>query len=156
MAEMTGDQEQRMLETLRTVELFSELDDDTLGLLLGKMQEVVYQPGDILCAEGELGDRMFIVDWGEVAVLKRGHDEKQAQLAVLRPGDFAGELSLFDRSTRNATLEARRKSTILELGHDDVQQLLDEHPELSRGLLVSISRHLRRQNWIVANLLTRD
>ena len=156
MPEMMDDEGQRLLETLGTVELFSGLDDNTLRLLLDKMQQVVYQPGDILCTEGEPGDRMFVVDWGEVSVLKRGHDGKQAQLAVLRPGEVAGELSLFEQSTRNATLQARRETTILELGHDDFQQLLDQHPELSTALLVSISRHLRRQNWIVANLLSRD
>ena len=83
-------------------------------------------------------------------------DGKQTQLTVLRSGEFAGELTLFDKSNRNATLQARYGATILELSHDDMQQLIGENPQLSRALLASISRHLRSQNWVVANLQTRD
>jgi CRP-like cAMP-binding protein len=156
MPNMTDDQDWRMFETLRSVELFSELDEDTLRLLVGKTQLVVYRPGEILCTEGEPADRMFVIDLGEVSVLKRGHDGKPAQIAVLRPGEIAGELSLFGRSTRNATLQARTPATILELGHDDFQQLLDQHPEIAKALLLPIVQQLRRQNWMVAQLLTRD
>jgi CRP-like cAMP-binding protein len=156
MTNMTDDQGRRLLETLRSVELFSELDDDTLRLLVDKAELVEYQPGDYLCTEGELGDRMFVIDLGEVSVLKRGHDGKPAQIAVLRPGEIAGELSLFGQSTRNATLQARRQATVLELGHADFQQLLDQHPEIARALLMPIVQQLRRQNWMVAELLTRD
>jgi len=156
MPEAMDDEVRRMIETLSSIELFSALDEDTLRLLAGKTQRVEYRPGDTLCTEGEPGDRMFIVDRGEVAVLKRGLDGKPAQLTVLRPGEFAGELTLFDRSNRNATLQARYKTSVLELGHDEMQQLLDEHSELARALLISISRHLRSQNWIVARQRTRD
>ena len=156
MPNMTDDQGQRLLETLRSVELFSEFDENTLRLLVDRTQLVVYQPRDILCTEGEPADRMFVIDLGEVSVLKRGHDGKPAQIAVLRPGEIAGELSLFGRSTRNATLQARVPTTTLEMGHDDFQQLLDQHAELSRALLLPIVQQLRRQNWMVAKLLTRD
>ena len=153
---MKDDEIQRLADTLSAVELFSEVDEDTLSLLAGKVQRVKYESGDILCTEGEPGDRMFIVDRGEVAVLKRGHDGKNAQLAVLRSGEFAGEVTLFDRSNRNATLQARYGATVLELSHDDMQELLDQNPQLSRALLIVLSQHLRRQNWIVANQQTRD
>ena len=156
MPETMDDEVRHLIEKLSSIELFSALDEDTLCLLAAKIQRVVYHPGDILCTEGEPGDRMFIIDQGEVAVLKRGRDGEPAQLTVLRPGEFAGELTLFDRSTRNATLQARYRTSVLELGHDDMQQLLDEHPQLSRALLVSISRHLRSQNWVVAHQKTRD
>jgi CRP-like cAMP-binding protein len=156
MSEHTDDEIRSLVDTLSTVELFSGLDEDTLSQVAAKTQQVAYKQGDILCTEGEPGDRMFIVHRGEVAVLKRGHDGKQTQLTVLRAGEFAGELTLFDKSNRNATLQARYGATILELSHDDMQQLIGENPQLSRALLASISRHLRSQNWVVANLQTRE
>ena len=152
---MDGDS-RRLLDTLRNVELFAALDEHTLELLRGKMRRAVYQPGDVLCTEGEAADRMFIIESGEISVLKQGQDAAPAQITVMLPGEVAGELSLFGEATRNATLQARTEATILVLGHEDFQLLLEQHAELSQALLVSISRHLRRQNSIVAKLLTRD
>jgi CRP-like cAMP-binding protein len=59
----------------------------------GHRQEVA--AGDYVFREGELGTEMYIVQEGQVEILKRiGGEERQ--LAVLEKGDFFGEMSLLE------------------------------------------------------------
>ena len=66
-----------MLEWLKNIRCFSELDDASLRALGEATQERTFAPGEALCREGEAGDRMFIIDAGEVAVLKSVQDGKR-------------------------------------------------------------------------------
>ena len=104
------DQKQRLLKLLRQLEVFSRLSEDALSRLQEKMQLVTYEADDILCREGDRGDRVFIIDFGKVSVLKPGEDGIPIEIAVLQPGDIAGELSLFGETTRSATLRATVKT----------------------------------------------
>ena len=64
MSEATNDHSQRLLQTLRKVEILSALDENTLRLLQDRMERATYSPGEVLCREGEAGDRMFIIESG--------------------------------------------------------------------------------------------
>ncbi len=60
-----------MYELLQRIRLFSGLDEAALLAVHKRIQPVAFDAGDILCREGELGDRMFIIDGGDVDVLLR-------------------------------------------------------------------------------------
>ena len=83
MTAATNDSGQPLLETLRKVNLFSALDEDILRLLQTKMQRMTFQPGEILCREGEAADRMYVIESGEISVLKTGPEGEPAELTVL-------------------------------------------------------------------------
>jgi len=156
MTAATNEPSHPLLETLRTVNLFSTLDEDTLRLLQTSMQRMTYQPGEILCKEGDAADRMYVIESGEISVLKTGPEGQPAELTVLPAGDIAGELSLFGQSRRSATLQARTETAVWVMEHNAFQELLDQHAALSKALFTSISRHLRRQNSVLARVLTQD
>lgn len=150
------DQNDRLLELLKKAACFSALDDDTLRLLPEKMRQVVFEPGQVICREGEKGDRMFVIESGRVSVLKRGEDGSDVEITVLAPGEIAGEMSLFGQAVRSATLRARSRTEAWVLDYATFQQLLEEHGALARALLSSLTRHLRRETSVVARLLGSD
>jgi D-lactate dehydrogenase len=149
-------QNRRLLKLLRQFEVFSRLSEDALSRLQEKMQLVTYEADDILCREGDRGDRVFIIDFGKVSVLKQGEDGIPIEIAVLQPGDIAGELSLFGETTRSATLRATVKTKAWVLDYNTFTALIEEHPAISRALLSYVGRHLRKETSLVAKLLTRD
>ena len=79
-----------MLELLKRIPLFSELDDVALSALQEALQPATFAAGEDLCREGETGDRMFIIESGEISVLKAVESEEPIEVTVLKSGDVAG------------------------------------------------------------------
>lgn len=149
-------QKQALSKVLRKVKAFSNLDEESLRLLQGKMYPVVFEADEVICNEGEPGDRLFIIEAGEISVLKRGEDGIPIEVAVLQEGDIAGELSLFGRVPRSATLRTLCQTRVWVLDYTTFQELLEQHSALSRAILSYLSSHLRRETSVVAKLLSRD
>jgi CRP-like cAMP-binding protein len=65
----------------------------------------VYEDGQILIRQGEVGDCMYVIQKGQVAVFreKNGHE---VGLAVLGEGEIFGEMAVFEREVRSATVRA--------------------------------------------------
>jgi len=142
--------------TLKKTELFSSLDEESCDLVLTKMKELCFKAGDFLCMEGEPGTRLFVIKQGEVEVIKRGAKGAEILITVLKPGEFAGVMSLFDEEIRSATLKAKTDCEMLVLDKETFNLLLAKRPEIARSLLAYLSRRLRVETQTVANLLTSD
>lgn len=147
MAESVG-----LREFLKGVECFAALEPASLALLEDKMTLASYQPGEVICEEGEPGEWMFIVAEGELAVRKKAEDSV-IQVAVLKPGDFGGMMSLFDEEPRSATLMARGPVTLWRLDHDTFHELLLENNALSLKMLTFLSQRMRRDSHNLAATL---
>src|SRR5213079_1733466 len=89
------------LAFLHEVPLFAEAGLDDLVAVDHALASETYLAGEAIVTEGEAGDRLCIVYRGEVLVRKGGR-----LLAQLGPGDFFGEMSLFDAEPRSATVTA--------------------------------------------------
>jgi len=94
-------------------------------------------PGTVIVTEGETGDEFFVLGSGE-AIVRRGG----ADVARLEPGDFFGELSLFDDAPRNATVVAESGVTVLALGRDQFHRLLGDLPGFRESVLTGMARRL--------------
>ncbi|MFC1984083.1 D-lactate dehydrogenase family protein [Chloroflexota bacterium] len=149
-------QEQRLLKLLKNIKFFSSLGENALRILQNKTQSVTFEKGEVLCKEGEKGDRLFIIDSGTVSVEKREKDGVSVEVAVLKQGDVAGELSLFGQAVRSATLRAHDRTKVWVLDHNTFRQLVNQHSEISTALLSYLSDYVRRETSIVAKLLSSD
>lgn len=143
-------------EAVHAAPLFESLDEETTRALRAAMVEVRLRRGEVLFAEGEPGDRSYVIADGK---LKLGHtapDGRETIIAVLGPGEMLGELSLFDPGPRAATATAIAPSRLLELRHEDLQAFLEGRPQLSTQLLQGLAQRLRRTNAALADLVFSD
>ena len=145
-----------IVDLLKKVRVFQDLDNTALDLLQQKMHRHVYQPEEILCHEGELGNQMYVIESGDISVLKRGDEGELIEVAILPAGEIAGEMSLFGPSSRSATLKARGETVVWILDFASFQNILEQHSAIAKGLLACLSQHLRRETSVVAKLLSRD
>lgn len=145
-----------MINLLKKVQGFSELDDDTLAIIQDLLQPATFQNNDRLCEEGEIGDIMFVIESGEIAVLKTLEDGDELQVATLGPGDIAGEMGLFGQRVRTATLEAHSAVKAWTLNYDLFEGLLEHHGIVGKGLLSYLSEKLARETSLIARLMARD
>ncbi len=145
-----------MHERLRTAPLFSALDDDAAAAMRASMVEQRLMKGDVLFSEGDIGDKLFLIDAGKIKLGHTAPDGRESLIAVLGAGEMLGELSLFDPGPRTATAVAVTKSKVLWMGHDALLPWLVGRPDLAVSLLASLARRLRRTNEAVADLVFSD
>lgn len=151
------DKNERDLEKiLKEVPLFSSLDAASFSLLKKTMKKKALAANDVLCREGDPGDRMYVVGVGELQVLKKGKSGNSVEITRLRGGDVAGEMSLFEEEPRSATLKAAGPALVWEIDQSTFGHLIDTQPDITRALLGVLSKNLRTQTRIVAELRTHD
>ncbi len=139
-------------DILKQVDCFASLDGESLQLLGQRMRRVSYAAGDVICAEGETGDWMFVVASGKVAVLKSAGGTL-IQVASLTTGDFGGMMSVFEKNPRSATLQARGPVELWVIDHDTFQRLIQRNPALSMKMLAILSNRTRHDSHTLAETL---
>jgi NTE family protein len=139
-------------EFLRSVEMFAGLSESTLADMAGRASSVRVRAGDWLFREGDEADGVYVVVSGRVEVVVEG-DEQQV-LRTLGPAAVVGELALLARSTRSASIRARRDSELLKLTRDAFEAMLEGDPafttELVRLLGVQLQRSRSRDEQVDA------
>lgn len=110
-----------------------------------------YNPGEDIVAEGSLGDALFLILSGQVAV----HRGPQT-FATLSADEFFGEMSLVEPALRSATVTAMSASFLFRLPHDALRRLISEEPSAASVLLVQVvktlSERLRRANTTLSSI----
>ena len=117
--------------------------------LLGK----IYAPGQAVIRQGQLGDCMFVIQAGRVEVLKQT-DGQEVHLATLEQGDFFGEMALFDREVRSATVRALDEVRLLTVDRKTFLSRIHEDPSLAFRIVQQMSHRIRKLNAELSQLKT--
>ena len=129
-------------EMLKKVPIFSALGDKDLERMAKLMVERRVGAGDPIIKQGEQAAAFFLIDSGKVEVVR--DDEGTAEtLATLGPGDFFGEMALFEGFPRNATVRAVEDTECLAMTRWDFTAEMKTHPEIAIALIPILVRRLR-------------
>jgi CRP/FNR family cyclic AMP-dependent transcriptional regulator len=102
----------------------------------------VYQKGDVIVRQGEVGECMYVISSGKAEVLiKKG--SKQVRIATLGPRDFFGEMAVFDREKRSATVRAVSELQVIVIDKKTFEKTITKMPWLAFGVLEKMSRRIR-------------
>jgi CRP-like cAMP-binding protein len=146
------------IDFLKSVPIFSELDDDSLGKLskLGTIKSFTKE--SIILSEEEAGSALFVIVSGKVKVSRVSNDDvaKEVILAILNPSDFFGEMALLDGLTRSATVTAMENSQVFIIQRNDFLDLLKTHPEVSIALLQELTQRFRETGMKIKALSLKD
>ncbi len=145
-----------MDDVLMSAPLFAALDAEAAAALKASMDERRLLKGDVLFAEGDSGDRLYVVTEGKIKLGHASSDGRESLLAVMGEGEMFGELSLFDPGPRTATATALTDVTVLGLGHTALRPWLTGRPEVAESLLQALAQRLRRTNDAMADLTFSD
>jgi len=127
-----------VVEWLRQVPLFSACSKRELRAIAGVVKEVDHPKGTVIAREGNPGVGLFVIVDGEAVVTIGGR-----RMAVLRRGDYFGEIALLDGGPRSATVTARSDVRLLGLTEWVFRGLLQEHPSIAVKTLESMAGRLR-------------
>jgi CRP-like cAMP-binding protein len=114
--------------------------------VLGK----VYSDGDIIIRQGEMGDCMYVVQSGRVEVVQSSEHGEQ-HLAFLETGDFFGEMAVFEKEVRSATVQSTGTARVLKVDKKTLLRRIREDPLLAVNLLQTMSHRIRDLNAEIAH-----
>jgi CRP-like cAMP-binding protein len=113
-----------------------------VGGALGK----VYADGEEIIRQGESGDAMYVVQGGRVEVLQNSANVGEQHLAFLQAGDFFGEMAVFEKEVRSATVRANGEARVLRIDKKALLTRIREDPLLAVNLLKTMSHRIRHLN----------
>lgn len=134
---------------LRQVRLFSDLEDSELQRLAGEFSEVLLPAGHRIFRHGDPADAFYIVRDGSVALYTDRTGQPLQLQARLGPGEFFGEVGLFDTAQRSSSARTGDTSRLLMIPKDELLAFLDDHPEVAIKLQIAAARR-HTQNVSVA------
>jgi CRP/FNR family cyclic AMP-dependent transcriptional regulator len=136
-------------EFLRSVKLFSLLDDAELSALYEILEKRTVSADTDLFHEGERGDSLFIVQSGGVEIYVHDFAGDKIVLTTLSVGDIFGETSVFDPGPRSAGARTTERSEMWECPRGALLDFLRKKPDASLDLLAMISRRLREADHLL-------
>src|SRR5664279_2018271 len=130
-------------EMLREIPLFATLNPDELQDLLQQLETEKYPPNTAILWMDGPGDKLYVIEQGEVRVSYTNKDGNERTLGVLGEGTFFGELSLLDSGPHTANVRTVKETILLTIDRATFYSYLDKHPHFSRTLLAIIVDRLR-------------
>jgi len=139
-------------------QLFQGLTDEQMGELSGILHPINVAAGEFVIREGESGDQLFLIEQGEVEILKSGQEFRVAKLG---PGEDFGAMSLLDESTRSASVRALTQLKLFSLSIGELQRLShgaekSTYAVLIQNQLQSQMRYLRQTNDLTVGALQKE
>ena len=129
-------------DMLKNVPIFSELGRRDLERMGKLMVPRSVRSGEVIIKEGDQAAGFFIINTGAVEVVHDA-DGQAEKLADLGPGDFFGEMALFEGFPRNATVRATEDTECLAMTRWDFTAEMKNHPEIAVGMIPVLVRRLR-------------
>ncbi len=102
----------------------------------------VYQPGDILIRQGAVADCMYVIQEGQVALVREQNGE-EVFLGVRGAGEFLGEMAIFEKELQMATVRALSQARVLTVDKKNFLKRIHEDPSLAYRLFQLMSRRIR-------------
>jgi hypothetical protein len=126
---------------LRRIKILAELSDDQLERFANFVEVEKIPQWSVVVRQGEPGDTMYFILQGELRV-RMDVMGKETILATLGPGDFFGDISLFDHGPRSADVIANVDSLVVKISAGAVNTLEKEAPDLATTFLRAIGKTL--------------
>ncbi|MCK4575973.1 Crp/Fnr family transcriptional regulator [candidate division WOR-3 bacterium] len=110
--------------------------------------------GEVIFKDGDPGDEMYLIKSGKIRISKPAGDVEKT-LAVLKEGDFFGEMSVIDGSPRSATATAIEPAELVIFDREVFMNQVRENP-LIEYVLHTLIKRLRATDEQIKYLLIKN
>ena len=124
------------------VPIFNHLEEEQMDEVMALIHSRSYKKGEDIYQNGNASDALYIVRRGRVKIYRISESGKEQILRILNPGDFTGELALFNESVHDAFASALVDTDICMIKRNDLQNLLLKYPNISMKILSELSHRL--------------
>lgn len=143
-------------EMLKSVPLFSLLDEDEVAVLAGQVEVKEYGPRERIYKMGDAGKNAYVMVSGKVRVTTVDEDHQEVLVDEAGPGEFFGFASMLDHSAHQTSAQTEEATKCLEVSRDDIEALLLRKPHAGMDLLTTLGRHFHAAQGLVRVRASRN
>ena len=136
--------------------LFAGLSEAELEEVVATTSRRELRRGDVLFAEGDESEQLFLVESGRIAMSQRSPDGRESVIALMERGDLFGEMPLFDGLGRSTEARALEPSIVTVVPYEPVQQIYEDRPALLWSVVALLSQRLRTTDSALADSVFLD
>ncbi|MBU3134702.1 Crp/Fnr family transcriptional regulator [Clostridium gasigenes] len=140
----------------KKVSLFASLSDNDLNKVVNLITKKSFEKGDIIFSEGELFDKLFIINNGSIKIYTYTKDGKEQILYILKEGEFLGDLNLLKNDIFKFNAMALESTNMCIIHKDDFDILIKTNPEISIKILEYAHDRIASLENLVQTLTTKD
>ena len=151
---MSPDKKRALIQTIKKIPLFVGLSPSTIAKILSQCSSRAYEQGDVVCANDTPGDEMYILLSGTLSVVT----DDAVPVATIEPVQTVGEMSMFTKHERRATVRAETSSNTLVVTKPPLESILKTDPDgqvrMLRNIIEVLARNILEDNVRTRILLT--
>ena len=136
-------------EMLKSVPLFSLLDDDETAVLAGQVDVKTFAPRQRIYKSGEAGMLAYVMVSGKVRITTVDEDQQEVVVDEPGTGEFFGFASMLEQTPHQTTAIALEESVCLEVSRDDISILLQRKPLAGMDLLTTLGHQFHSAQQLV-------
>ena len=144
------------LDAIRSVPLFSSLDDQAAGELRELLTTRDVAAGDTLFRAGDEGDAMYLIESGRIRISITDAEQRQIVLAELARGDFFGEMAIIDGKHRSADANVIEDGRLAVLSRERFLRLINDNPIVALEMLSATFSRLRHTDKMLQQRVSRN
>jgi uncharacterized membrane protein len=130
--------------------IFEGLSDEDLRALATHVKPRSFKAGEIVFSLGDAAHSMFVIAEGQLNIFLPGEASRRISLKDVGPGEFFGELALFDDLPRSASVLATTDCVLYELERATLDDYLEHRPRAANVLLRMMTQRLRATNAMLS------
>lgn len=145
-----------LVPTLSNIPLFRNLKSSELQEIANKFENVKVEKGEHIIIEGKPGQAFYIIRSGEFVVTRGIGGGKRIKLAILRDGDFMGEISLLTGEKTTATVTAIKKSELMKIDREKFGELILNYPTIKETVSKYMEERIKDTKKKVRDALEKE
>ena len=143
-------------EVLRSVPLFSLLDDDETAVLAAQVEAKTFAPHQRIYKAGDPGAQAYILVSGRVQVTTVDEDQQEVIVDEPGQGEFFGFASMLEQTPHQTTAVALEECSCIEVSRDDILVLIERKPHAGMDLLTTLGHQFHAAQQLVRLRATRN
>jgi CRP/FNR family transcriptional regulator, cyclic AMP receptor protein len=143
-------------DVLKSVPLFSLLDDDETAVLAGQVEIKSFAPRERVYKKGEPGGQAYVMVSGKVRITTVDEDYQEVTVDEASKGDFFGFASMLEQTAHQTTAIALEDTSCIEISRDDILILLQRKPHAGMDLLTTLSRQFHAAQQLIRMRAARN
>lgn len=130
-----------------TAEAIQQTGDDAIQRFLEHCHRKQYSAKSTIIRHGDPSHELYYIIKGSVTVMLEDEEGRELVLAYLNPGDFFGEMSLFnEHNNRSALVRAKTQCEVAQISYDKLKSMSTVFPDLLFAISSQLANRLRKMN----------
>lgn len=137
---------------IELVPIFSNLSKDEMLEIAMITNEKSVTKGEVIYRVGERMDSLYVIHKGRVKITRTNEAGKEQILRLIGPGQFMGELTLFNDKPSTDTAIATENTIMCKIDGKDIKSLMGRYPTISFKILEELSKRLEKAETLVEDI----